>query len=296
MKSIIVSLTIISSLSTACADSNKQDQTKVKQEAPTSQEQSMPASTPNQNNDLELFNLKGNVKSVATKSYANREGDTQIIPEHYKIESLKLFNTSGFLTTEKRLTKTGQAVIDMAYSYTSDQPDQTTVTVDYKTKNTKEVHIVNKENTLIVATQYDQDGNETGKTENVLDKNGHIVSDTEYLNEKVTRRNEYKNNKEGKPVERKMLTQDGVHTLTMNYTYDAAGLPAQVITSMPDQEGQTKQEYTHNKNRDVITYDTGRGSILKYEYRYDTQGNWIEKKHFREGKVTAIEVREIAYY
>lgn len=84
---------------------------------------------------------------------------------------------------------------------------------------------------------------------------------------------------------------------TFNYNYDSQkNLISQMYTSS---DGNGSSTYQYNDNNDVIECESNRDNygrlIKKYEYQYDSIGNWIKKVEYLDNKKSTIQTRKIIY-
>ncbi len=261
-------------------------------------------------NDIERYHLKGKVKSlkyfVYDVKYLNDSVyeikiEDFIVPKNYKIE----FNKNGYITkkTEYRskndsLIKKGvwlyeydnNKIKNEIYYWNNNSKDTSKWTYNYPNKNTT---LITQQSTMspkLMYYSYQQNKNKEyyksanadssfiRRTLNVYDKKNRIIRIEKYDNLDYIQDIVLKSYSDS-------LNPYPKITISSYTKYDA---PFSII------------KYIFNSNNDIIEYDSLINSDNKkniIEYKYDTQGNWLEKtEKGGTGKIYKVYRREFTYY
>src|SRR5699024_10498134 len=126
------------------------------------------------------------------------------------------------------------------------------------------------------------------------DKNGDFHYQREYTYDST-------NTILGDAVEIKNYTQSTEHlTTTEKKRYDKKGRKTE--ETILDKEGVRHHYFYHYNAKGRLTqlirhgYDDEPMDTLTYHYRYDSIGNWVERKIYNNGHLNAVVKRDIEYY
>ena len=257
-------------------------------------------------NDLEKYHLKGNVKSIMTKSFEAVEKFGEVAPGnciYNELSELVSFNKDGFITDITYYDCDGDIRNKRVYEYDSDNllSNVTFYKVDWRHPNgyldSKEIHEYNEKRQRVQLIIYDSDGVE--KLKFIYEWDGkNMVKTMIYQNELLSRVqvNEYNGNlkvksvvtdSDGKEIERleyenNRLSKRVQEDYTATYRYNDKGLCCA----------------TENGRLSGVYFTPSRGKSFTYEYEYDQKGNWIKRteKDSQTKIATSITIREITYY
>lgn len=232
----------------------------------------------NQKTSWQKDNLRGKVKSVESVSfqYVNKEGNMVKGEPLSNFNTLEEYNTKGFKISGKRFSREGKDVSRWKYFYDKD---------NYLLK----VEVYNSENQLEEllkytydtqhrkeeVTGYDAKGNLTGKQVAHYNVNGDKINELSF-NEKdsfLLNLDVVYDDKQN-VSEKKFEDKDGKRVL-LKYVYD-------------DKNNIAEENYYGDANQ---LYGQKR-----FSYKYDSQGNWIERvEHIYEVQRVVTE-RKIEYF
>ncbi len=116
----------------------------------------------------------------------------------------------------------------------------------------------------------------------------------------VLRRFVLTRDEQGRLVKDELLLEDGAARMTIEYTYDELGrLTATLLRHFGLEEERLTYSYDDRGNQAEVVTERGQ---TRYIYKYDRQGNWIERlashrlKPNPDFTPASIDRREIAYY
>lgn len=260
-------------------------------------------------NDLQKYNIKGNVSEIQTITYEPIDSANRIVAgeeDKYGENSLIKFNEHGY-----------KYIIDRKYRTRSfflyDEENKLTLQADVSWDEKKNKYVIDSESKFKYAngflcvnnyidyrdgknriTVYCNDGRQI--TNSIMYEEGVILSETEYVYEEGEKKEEiiycYLDSRNG-----------SIDTLTFHHFYHN-GFVYKVETS------NSISERIRNENNDIV--ETIHGKIanmdfvlnipgnFEYSYEYDEQNNWIKRIEWRkeeDGTFTpcAITIRKITY-
>lgn len=271
--------------------------------------------------DLEIFGLKGKVKSVTGTSWFIDDG-----VEKDKTEIESLFNESGFLTSQVKTYSSGKKnflkcdgkgnpteLTDVNTNktiYTQDAKGNTILEDNFAPEDGGKVkYLYDDNNNLIEKDKYDNADELTEKTTYKYDSMGNQIEYAYYLNvedDGPSEKETYDYDIKGNKTETDYYEYAGLVSLTY-YSYNTNG--DRVSSKEVGASGGliNADSLVWNEHHNLIYFKMQEGeitdaaiTIYNYEYEYDTQGNWIKKTTYTvDGKVrTATEgaSMEIVYY
>lgn len=268
-------------------------------------------------NDLEQYQVKGNVKSIMTKYFKAVEkfgevtlGDCRF----YDDSGLVCFNTDGLITEKTSYDCDGSILTKSVYEYDSDNllSNVTYYKVDWQHPNgsldSKEVYQYNEKRQLVQSIRYDSNGVEILKV--IYEWEGkNCVKTMTYHNELLSRVqvNEYNGNSIVKSV---LTDSDGIEIKRMEYAdnrlskeviKDYVSKSSEIKNSVPKEDIITTYRYNDKGLCCEIgdaSLTLSKGKSYTFEYEYDQKGNWIKctKKNSQTKIATIIAIREITYY
>lgn len=232
----------------------------------------------NQKTDWQKDNLKGKVKSVetATYRYVETNGKKEKGMPLSNFNTLEEYNTKGFKVLGKRTTADGKVATSWNYTYDAN---------NFLTK--VEVHNAqNKpEETMKYTYQpdvqqgevlsFDAAGKPNGKQIVRYDANGNKISEL-------------------------LLDPQGAFLMNTEITYNAK----QNISEKKFEDKQGKRvvlKYVYDAKNNILEENYfGEGNQLygqkKFSYKYDNQGNWIERTEHIYGVERIVTERKIVYF
>ncbi len=207
--------------------------------------------------------LKDGVKSIKETTYQNASKKSILYPKRY-IE----FDTRGQLLIDKRYTKSDSVVIEYLYD---------------------------KGGRLEEITGFD------ALKEFIPEYNAHgdLVRETYVQNDELKHFFEYSYDTLGRIVTERLCYDESIAYPT-EYTYKGDRLVKQI-----SYEETSETHYTYNNagyctQKRVYEGEIGEERKLTaqyaYTYKFDRNGNWIERTEKRRGKVTSFTAREIEYH
>jgi len=246
--------------------------------------------------DLKTENLKGNVLSFQNKTFIldKDSGD-----EALKYNEKYIFDKSGSIISIENFGTQPTLISKDLFVYKNGR--LVTVTTYNSTGSTDK------------STQYEYD--DTGKIEaqKKMNSSGKLQYHTTYLYNKAgqlagqhklipsinyTMKENYAYNSKGQLLEKAKIARIG--TTKETYAYNEVGLMSKKSEYNAMGELFSVIAYQYNDYDDKIDlkkYDaTGSLNYFeKYEYVYDSKGNWIERTSFEKGEKVSVEKRKITY-
>lgn len=250
-------------------------------------------------NDIRQMNLNGKIKSITENSYYAVEKFGEIVKGEKKINFLNkenhylLFNENGYLVEEKN---------DL---------------VVYKAINK-----YNENNQLIENKTYSEEGDLTGKTINLYNNEGNLIESNQYYEDKLIHKGKFNYNdnireinyydekgkldlkqkniyKNKKLIENRSYDSDGNLTFLTKYIYDHSGNETEMISY--NSLGNINQKIVSKYNNDNLIIEStdlynDNETTKKYDYKLDSNKNWIQKIVFEFGRPDLIIERVIEYY
>lgn len=261
--------------------------------------------------DLERYKLNGKVKEIVHQEFKPQFSNDStytlkrydfIEPHNYKLQ----FNESGYLKTKIELRKLGDSLIAGAiWNYQYDPKNR----ISQETR----INYQSLKDTLFWIYEYEGDSitmiKQLDKTYKVLYYKYRQNENKEYLNHA---------NSDSSYQSKKLYVYDGKNRIVRYEDYrDSEFIQDLTLTTYTDSISKnvfknvsidTKYnnswytEYKYNEKLDAVEVSFGNFSndkklANKYEYAYDKNGNWTEKRHYGgRGKLAAVFKREISYY
>lgn len=264
-------------------------------------------------NDLEKNELRGKVKSVKENYYEPEEKFGEIIKGEkcekdvngFEIGSFSVFNQKGYLVEVNNTSGLWNELV-----------------FNPMLNINKAIFHYDKSGVLKTVECFDKVGNKRGLDEYFYDKKGRIIELNEYehktLNYKV--KIKYKKgliersiyDREGRLCYKtetkemnglKMEVKDFLYeydkqdSTTTAYTYDKKGNIA-AMTRVNHGDISSHKYYYNDKNLCIKEIDSSNYGldIYRFEYKYDSNNNWIQKISIENGKPYEILERIIKYY
>lgn len=261
--------------------------------------------------DLERYGLTGKVKEIIHKEYEPRFSNDStytlklydfLAPHNYKLE----FNPNGNLNTRTELRKENDSLKSGAvwkYKYDSNnrilqekrisfQYSKDTVVWNYKYKGDSIINVNQLDKTYkILYYTYKQKGNK--------EYLNHANSDSSFITKK-----RFVYDKQNRLIRSEdYRDRNYIQDLKLISYVDSISKKIYKRLSLDAKYNNTwYTEYNYNTKGDVTAMSFGNFSNEKkpenkYEYAYDQNGNWIEKRHYSpKGKLSTVFRREIKYY
>lgn len=261
--------------------------------------------------DIERYGFKGSVLEIIHKEYEPRYSNDStytlelydfLAPHNYKLE----FNQNGNLSTRTELRKENDSLIAGAiwnYKYDRNNRIQQEKRISYQySKDTTIWNYEYKGDSIINVQQLDE-------TYKILYFTYRQEGNFEYLNQA---------NSDSSYITKKRFVYDEQNRLTRSEDYrDRDYIQDLRLISYVDSISKNiyksisvdakynnnwYTEYSYNTKGDVTAMSIGnfsndRKPVNKYEYIYDKNGNWVEKRHYgARGKLSTVFKREIRYF
>lgn len=232
----------------------------------------------NLKNDWQKENLKGKVKSVksVTYQYVNNNGKMErgaLLPHFNTLEE---YNSKGFKIKGSRFSDKGKTTSAWLYSYDEN---------NYLTK----VEIFNDKSQIEEVLKYTFEPK--AQTETVIGYNANgVVSGQQIITY----------NDKGNKINELSLNANNEFLLNQSITYDSKQNVSE--KKFEDKEGKrVVLEYVYDDKNNVIQENYyGEGKQLYgqkiFSYKYDNQGNWIERTESIYEVERVMTQREIEYY
>lgn len=254
-----------------------------------------------QRNDLTLYEVSGNVKSIRTTGYEAVEKFGEITEGDVLYgNTLIEFNKDGNITE---------------ISYFDNRGDLTK----------KSIYAFNDKGKVAKISNYDGDGDETGRTLYTYNEDGNVIKIVDYNKAgeiNYTQQNEWEDDKCIKSLYTGEYTDGNYiinefegHNLVKSVVYDNNGKETGDYTVFEDDKiikianSECTSILTYNNKGLCASIVNGQisstnsylllnGQSYIYEYEYDEKGNWIKKveKEQKSKKTKRIFIREIEYY
>jgi hypothetical protein len=232
--------------------------------------------------DSNFHGLRGNVKTVRLTSYKGVEKFGEIerfdVPDKNKI--LTRYNKEGLVTEIETYFKWDKY---------------------WNRLKAREKTDLDENGKLIGSKKFDAKGELELKKEYQVDENGFPIRISTYQVEgELVRVVKQKFNSEGNNIERIEYRSNGELDFKRVFTYDLRG--SKVGVEYLNKEGESARGVFKNDkegNPIELNYIDKSGLVLfeiRYEYEYDSKGNWIKKNEFENHTINFIIEREIDYY
>jgi hypothetical protein len=224
--------------------------------------------------DLELANLKGKVWKI-DKTFHDANGKCSC-PAATKTEcnqSQYVYDKEGNLTESCTIDENGKININTKYIY--DRPGVCSEIDKYSGEQ-----LIGKEVSVLDGTKVTgyKIYNENGINETTLDY--------EYTGDEIS--------------EEKTLNNTGEVISSVKNEFINGQLVSQ---TEKDNNGEVKSitRYKRNDNNDIVEYlisvpKDNKEYLIKYEYEYDSEGNWVKQTQLYNGQIVSIILRNIEYF
>jgi hypothetical protein len=286
---------------------------------------------------LEKKGLKGEVKTMSATTYRSAIEEGKIVLLSVSLLQKATFNEAGYMSTNEyqantislgdgpkrkrvfELNKENQTTKETFYK---DDVKGRHSEYTYKDGLLAETKYYKEDGTLM-GTQYitydangnklmsnatDPKGNTMQKVELTYTKDNKIASAKENKRGKLVRyvKYEYPNEKEEKVIRMDtkaeneetikgytVKTYDDNENVLRSVSYDSDGKPGSVFLYEYNEQGEnTLKTSTDGEGDEVEEYN-----YMRYEYKYDEKGNWIEKtEYLKNGNSMDVTKRKIEYY
>lgn len=232
-------------------------------------------------NDWQRKNLKGKVKSIITSRYKVLGNKNQWTTgkKYVSGERGYVYNNAGMLT-EVHTFNNNQLI--GKYTNTFDASNHLKESIRFSETGSlieKIVGSFDKKKRLSIRKQYNFQNDLLGVVENYEDEQGNIVRRiAKNAKGKVNYRTEFEYNKKNQLI--KQTSYSDNKKLYPNYTTQY-------------------KNYDKQGNFTLVEYydkETNEKQIKIYQYKYDSNENWIEMIEFIENKATRLTKRTIEYY
>ncbi|MDF4223569.1 hypothetical protein PXC01_18375 [Maribacter sp. M208] len=250
------------------------------------------------------FFLEGDRKAnVTTFEYQNKflKKKTEITDKDEKVTEY-FYNKEGYL----ELCKTGN--IGYKYIYNSNQefyqirmffPSQKIYEINYQKLNANKTKLINRNLILTENISFDSLNTLLPSFEQIreFDMDGNVLLEESYDKEELQyrKKSKYSSNK---IIELSYQTKNGTNDKTI-YDYNENGLLIKRTAFNNDNIINFNEVNSYNSNQDLISQNQessfNGNEFKKYKYKYDINGNWIEKKEYINDKLFKTEYRIITY-
>lgn len=260
-------------------------------------------------NDLTRDNLRGKVKFISETHYDAVEKFGEI--------------TKGDIV---KFSFTATAIImHTAYNEKGNKTEGTEFDTNHKILRNSNYKYDEKGN-IIEGNWYNGDGSLSDKFTCKYDKKGNIIEYNWYRGDgSLSNKFTYKYDKKGNMIERNLNFYDTYGELSSSpkdiFKYDEKGNMIERNVYDADKKITNRHIWKYNKKgkktemnsykdgvlidtrkydnyeNEIYSYDTDYGGAITYKYKYDNQGNWIERIEYSENNNPyEITEREIEYY
>lgn len=137
----------------------------------------------------------------------------------------------------------------------------------------------------------------TFKEKHLYDQDKNEISVKVYYEDSTLREDSYTYNNLGQKIQDNFHDLDGNINWTIYYDYDTRGnkVRARSQNIAIDSTITNESMYMYDMNNNLIYSKSTGSSTMKCSYRYDSNGNWIERSIYRGGKKNSFSTRAIHY-
>lgn len=253
--------------------------------------------------DLEKNNLKGNVRSLKEVSY---EAITTFGKIHKGSKKREFFidhdryitfNEIGNKTEEKNYSSEGNFLSNWEYKY-NDKGLIRKIS-RFEPVGTLSINEVYEyDDNLIVEYRLLVDTGKIDKTIYKLNENGNVVEETHHNFDSSVFKKIYEYDNKGN-LTTELTYSDGKPAGKTIYVNNDTGDVIADVNYYPDGSFLWKSTYVYDDKHNLIEFKrsvSGVDTIKKYEYTYDSRGNWIKKIEFKDDFAMYILERTIVYF
>ncbi len=204
--------------------------------------------------------------------------DSTLVASNYYIDgelwrkSVYEFNKNGALINEVSfLHKDGDTIVD---SYRYNENAQKT-----------SFHHISSSSERLISWTYDLNGNCIQEKSELIKAPGTVIIS---IQPDGSEKKEYL-----------VVDPDDYRHYIIDFVYDNQNLKVREIKKFMDGRVQHDLSFKYFNNGDLkVEYNTGVDASegINYEYRYDSENNWIEKIHYIDKRVIVKETRKIEYF
>jgi YD repeat-containing protein len=234
-------------------------------------------------NDLELNGLKGKVKSI----YNLLNGD---LSEEYDKDGYFIFKTEVVGNRRYNVTYKRDASHNIVKEIRQEYNENKTRTINYKNKYDNEGYLIECKTdagTDIIKYKYDEKKRLIEKT------NWYSIEKDKYVISTIVT---YAYDDNDNLIFERSINSDNFD-YSNSYIYDSNN--AKISANINGFDNHTESgmfKYKYDKNGNLISEESIDGSITKYEYEFDSKGNWVKRIIYFTSDNVQIERRRIVYY
>jgi hypothetical protein len=220
--------------------------------------------------------FKGNVKTIKENVYSSKSVNDNPEKGSLKLSYLNNFNEYGNKISDIKYNSSGE--IDNQYKYFHNSKNQR-IRMDMLSAEGALIRWIeyryNEEDLIFEDQSYAADGTPEKLFVYVYDSLDRVVEDFTYLSDgAMNMRFTYIYNESGQLIGNDRFSPEGVLLRSLQYSYDKSGYPSQEVHLSADGKIQRTMHFT---------------------YKWDQQGNWVQKFIFENDLPTQIVEREIVY-
>jgi hypothetical protein len=289
---------------------------------------SLKSNSQEKKNDLSEFKLFGSVKSIKESNFSQdyktglMKKDTETISFEYRLfdqlgnvieekqnnlffkyTTKKKYDINGKLIEEKQLYD--DSSLSRVYIYKYDENGNSIETIVYNTNGSlygKIKYNYNDRKNLVEEAFYYADGGLTKIQYKYDDKNNRIEQVSYNIKGYLSMMIQFDNR--GNRIETRFYKDNGILDSKSLYKYDDRGnCVEETKVNLQDSSKSSRSinKYDSRGNDTLsIHYTTDdeydRVIISRSQYKFDLQGNWVERINFISGRINGITTRKIEYY
>lgn len=256
-------------------------------------------------NDLEIMNLKGEVKEIKERTFEVNKNKLTfdnglLIPVNFNY----FFDESGYVKYKEGIKKIDNKEIISTQQYFKFDKNKIIVDLYLITEFTDIDSIMHKytyPNDSIIFN-VNTSGSYRGLTEKTFRKENLDLTELYHPGEKVLETKKIKYNIDNKIISIEKDGFDGKESIERTYAGNSKcnDFKTEIVISLKYKINSTEiREYDKfcNVIKKSFQSDNFKTNDLKFEYIYDNRGNWIERKSFNfGGKIYSITKRTLTYY
>ncbi len=256
-------------------------------------------------NDLQKLNLKNNIVSISQRIYTAKQVDGIIHKKYIKEDPLEnwdlVFNNKGFISEKKCFYSDNSLIFYYEYQYK--QKNKITGRKMYDAQNYLLEHlqyVYDEFGVLAAQSTYKGDNSllvryvyEYSTKKQLIKSSVHAPYPSIYTTSFYT----FDYNKKNELICQKTYNKNEQLYQTDSFWYDQNGFEKRhkIISHNDGFNFNSYSKYDPLGN--LITYKAPAQNepLTSYTYQFDSLGNWTQKLHFKNGKLTDIHERNIIY-
>ncbi len=236
---------------------------------------------------LKSLNIKGDLKRIKNSFFYMGEDDFE------KGEDKESFFDSDGRIIQETTTKydIDKKISTKIWKYVD---DKLILSKTVNGSNILKTDFLYNEN-ILVGKKIRKDGN-VNRFIHYIYGNNIILEECYGSNNKIETRTKRGYNDNGQEIESVLSFNffDNHHRYT--YEYDEQGRLSKCNKWDCDNKLTDSVKYAYNEQNDIIkSVNSETKLVLEYKYKYDTNGNWIEKQTFNEGEIQSFWKRDFEY-